>query len=1032
MNKITLWAAFMLSFTIGGYAQSCDPVTSFNQNFDTVVSPDLPGCWSKILSGETLSEWAYIETVISEGYTQPNGVTLYSSGSDTAENDIILVSPAVSNSSFLTHRIRFYAKGAGELQIGTLDDNTDASTFNLVETIETTDEFHQYVVNFDTYSGTGTHIGIRFSAPDMYTGIVLDNIIYEAIPPCPDVTDISFSDITTITATANWNAESGGNSWEYVYGPATVTDPAGLSPTTSSATSVVLTGLEANTTYNVWVRSLCEAGIGYWAGPETFKTACLPTAYVSENFDASTNLPDCWATILRGEGLTTAASINVVASGNSSPNSVTFFPFNSNISGTAEMILVSPALSNLGADYRLKLHASKAGTFEIGTLDTNDDSAVFTSFDNITVTSSYAEYKIDFSSYDGTDKYIGIRLTSTTGFSFFQSVNVDDIIWEPNPACPDIEISGISFSDITTTSANVLWEPADDETTWQVAYGPLSIIDPADAIHVDATGSSNKVITELTENTGYKVWVRSMCSAGTGAWIGPVIFRTACLPTTAFNENADSVTAPELPNCWSKIIRGESMGQYANIVTMNSDSHSGSNSINLYNDYTDTSANSETVNDIILVSPNLTNLANSSYRLKFYALSYQSGSIQIGTLNGSDNSADFTPLEVEDILLTDSYHQYVVNFDNYTGTDTYIGIRLTSEQYVGVYVDDLVWEPMPACPDVENIEVPSMTTNSATVTWNPGANESAWQVTYGVSSVTDPAGLTPINAATTTQELTTLTANTTYNVWVRSVCGENYGGWIGPVAFSTLCSATDVPYLQDFGSADSQIPACSIIANLGAGNDWTVSDVSEFGFDSALRYTYSVSDPADAWFFTQGINLIAGIDYDISYKYGTNTDSEGSYLESFKVLYGTEPSADGMTMDIADHADIIGTTPSNDTVTFSPPTTGVYYFGFNVYSTANQNSLFIDDIAINTNLSTGSSTLSDFTYYPNPVKDVLNLSYDKNITEATVINLLGQTMLKSNGNGNSLQLNMATLPSGNYMVKVVSDNQTKIIKVIKE
>lgn len=75
---------------------------------------------------------------------------------------------------------------------------------------------------------------------------------------------------------------------------------------------------------------------------------------------------------------------------------------------------------------------------------------------------------------------------------------------------------------------------------------------------------------------------------------------------------------------------------------------------------------------------------------------------------------------------------------------------------------------------------------------------------------------------------------------------------------------------------------------------------------------------------------------------------------------------------------------------------------------------------------------NNFTYYPNPVKNVLNLSYNQEITSVEVFNLLGQKMSVNAIGANQGQVDMSNLASGTYMVKVTADNKVRTIKVIKE
>ncbi len=90
------------------------------------------------------------------------------------------------------------------------------------------------------------------------------------------------------------------------------------------------------------------------------------------------------------------------------------------------------------------------------------------------------------------------------------------------------------------------------------------------------------------------------------------------------------------------------------------------------------------------------------------------------------------------------------------------------------------------------------------------------------------------------------------------------------------------------------------------------------------------------------------------------------------------------------------------------------------------------NVTVTPQLATNTFDNIQFVSFPNPVKDVLNLSYDKNITSVTVINLLGQEVLTTKFNSNEAKIDMSTLISGVYMVKVLADNEEKTIKVIKE
>jgi len=70
--------------------------------------------------------------------------------------------------------------------------------------------------------------------------------------------------------------------------------------------------------------------------------------------------------------------------------------------------------------------------------------------------------------------------------------------------------------------------------------------------------------------------------------------------------------------------------------------------------------------------------------------------------------------------------------------------------------------------------------------------------------------------------------------------------------------------------------------------------------------------------------------------------------------------------------------------------------------------------------------------YPNPVADILNITYNKNIENLSVINVFGQEVISKKVNATGIQLDMSTLPAGNYFIKVNLGGMVKTIKVLKQ
>ncbi|MCB0466061.1 MAG: T9SS type A sorting domain-containing protein, partial [Aequorivita sp.] len=74
--------------------------------------------------------------------------------------------------------------------------------------------------------------------------------------------------------------------------------------------------------------------------------------------------------------------------------------------------------------------------------------------------------------------------------------------------------------------------------------------------------------------------------------------------------------------------------------------------------------------------------------------------------------------------------------------------------------------------------------------------------------------------------------------------------------------------------------------------------------------------------------------------------------------------------------------------------------------------------------------VDSFKFYPNPVKDVLNISCQGLIKQVTVYNLAGQKVYSQKLNSNSGEINMAHLTSGLYLVEANVDSEVIRFKVV--
>lgn len=125
---------------------------------------------------------------------------------------------------------------------------------------------------------------------------------------------------------------------------------------------------------------------------------------------------------------------------------------------------------------------------------------------------------------------------------------------------------------------------------------------------------------------------------------------------------------------------------------------------------------------------------------------------------------------------------------------------------------------------------------------------------------------------------------------------------------------------------------------------------------------------------------------------------------------------------------------TNDTDTPLPLSTPLvngetYYASQTIYGIESANRL---PVTVTSTMGTVNNIFSGLAVFPNPVKDVLHLSNNNEISNVAIYNLMGQLVLGTEMNANEATLNFESLKAGIYVVKVKSGSGEKAVRIIKE
>lgn len=242
----------------------------------------------------------------------------------------------------------------------------------------------------------------------------------------------------------------------------------------------------------------------------------------------------------------------------------------------------------------------------------------------------------------------------------------------------------------------------------------------------------------------------------------------------------------------------------------------------------------------------------------------------------------------------------------------------------------------------------------------------------------------------------------------------------------TTCGYYTIPYSENFDNyATGVLPTC--YSRIDANTDSFQWETQNVNFSSASRSmmigknsTVAMND----WFFIPGLNLTGGISYRLFFRY--NTGNTSNSIENLKVKLGTSAAIASMSQTLLDLANINNSNFQIAVVNFIPPSSGVYYIGFQGYSIANQSYIVIDDISVTvsptcfepSNVTASSIGSSSLTLSWTPPSSVPSNGYDYYISTSNTPPISSTTPSGSVGAGITSTIVNGLLPSTFYYVWV--------------
>lgn len=1030
------------------FRTKCNLITTFTQNFDalTAGANTIAPCWGRL--GNTTTNNVVTGSVAP--MSPSNRYNIISNAAASPPTFGLAVMPGVSNLNAGTHRLRFTAFSTtanAQIAVGYLTNPDDAGSFVVLSnlTLPGTVAANAQEIFYEVPNTVpaGVHyLAIRNQSAAGSVSVFFDNVAWEPIPSCPNPTALSTSGVTSTQATLAWSASVNNTSWEIEYGITGFIQGSGTI-VSASTNPFVLTGLTPATTYQFYVRGVCAGPENsVWSQVGSFTTLCSTETVIpyAQNFNSTAigSIPLCWSTSLVSgttNWLVGTTAQNGEVTSNNDGN------FVHKVWTNSEALLISNAIDlSAYAAQNLKLtfknhrrspaHASDRVNWYINSQPNLTGAILLQSYPSLRTETSPAtayapavaavtangwySYAMDFpgSIQTGSQVYL-IAQGITAGGSASYALAFDDFLLDVVSAVPPLCATNVQASQPAGCGnfpITITWNPVSGADGYKITAGTT----PGGTNLANAQNLGN--VTSFVLNT-------------------PTLNTTYYYTIIPFNANGDALS------CSEQTFTTATTGCYCASVP--------------------TSVDGQGITNIVLGSTNFTNTNASYTNHTATVVDLQQGvnaNVQITFATGftynsniwidfNDNFT-FEPTELvyqgESLATnpTTLNASFIMPINAALGThrmrigtaDT--GQAIPNPCYNGSYGVTLDFAvnitAAPACPAPLSLTATAISTSTATLGWTSNASQLSWEIEYGLTGFTQGTG-TIVAASTNPFVLTGLLPNTTYQFYVRAVCaGSTFSNWSSVTSFTTACeSISSFPFNETF-EANSTTRGCWTNQQVAGNANWTFATGAGGGaittaFQGTLNARFvSVSGTATpiTRLVSPIFNLTGLTTPQLKFHYAQEVwDGDQN---SLKVYYRVDQVS--AWVELAHYTNNVATWTLAELNLPNPSATyQIAFEGINNWGRAN----VIDNVVVEETLSIEDIPTNQLTFYPNPVKDVLNLVNNTTIERVEIYNLLGQQVMHVRTNATQTSVQVGELAKGAYIVKAYADGAEHTFKIIK-
>ena len=909
------------------YVVTCDSIGT-----GTAVIPD---CWTRGIGGSS-ETYPYVSST----YHHSGNASLYFYSYTT--NFVMACGQGLDltqNSDVLT--MSFYAmktsSSYGRLEAGYMTDPADQSTFVSLKSLYPTDypattTWYEFTMVLpDAVNGTVIYPAFYCPGSSSSNYVYVDDIVVKT--GCPNPTNLTVSEVSHNFARLSW-LPAAGSALDYIieYGPENSSVMNTM--TVSNTGTCLLTGLDTNTVYEVYLMADCASEADTLQ--ITFQTL-LPN-------DSYCVLEDTTRPAIVGTSSSTNYTIPVNNFYNYTYSQQIFTPTEVGAAGLLSGIEFQYSYSSASTqktNCAIYLAHRTSSTFASTTDWTPIASAVKVYEGPMNCRNGWNRF--DFTTdfyYNGTDNLVVIVDDNSghyNGSSYvFATHAATDMAMayyndsnNPDPTAPptgtkyayrnNVKFIGCAQSEQITCIAptvfvdeagndyvTISWVPGDSESEWVLEY--MAENDSVWTYENNIVTNPPYTIENLNPSTEYSFRLRGVCAPTDSSLWTIVTAATVCdyvnIPYSQDFESAAGSGSAYFIDCWYRQTSSSTNYPYASSSYHQSGQYSlyfyGTSSIYSY------ATLPRFANDVVM----------DSLMVRFSILGTSSNYfIEFGVMQNPTDYSTFVPMGTASVgSTTYNWLEFELNTTGYTGNGHYLAFRIPAWCSSYIYLDDIYVGYQSSCAHLTALAAQDITSNGATLTWTAGGEETEWEYVYGPAGSVDPNNDMPESAYTNSAMLTGLTANTSYEAYVRSVCSSaETSDWMH-IVFLTDCDAlTALPLVETFDSV------CTHTSNITSGpnnlmNCWNA--INTGSSYNAYPYIYYSSSYAVSGNYSLRFYTYASTAYSDQYVVLPAIETTVNPLNSLQLSFDMNPGTTSYPFCL-----VVGVMTGVDAQTFEPTDT---------------------------------------------------------------------------------------------------------------